>query len=172
MSNDPSKPSRSAVRQLYEERDERALRLRESGMRYGDIATAIGVTRGAAHGAVTRALARTPVVDHDAYRAVELSRMDTLLSRVWPRALGTLPTDTDPGTPPDWDAVNAVLRISAHRMRLLGLNREPMLDWELEIRKAAKEAGEDPDEAVKEAMALLRGFEGRKGRGGLTLVSG
>lgn len=167
------KPNRSAVRKLNEERDERALTLRASGMTYRQIANALNVSVQPAHAMVTRALARSAaVVDVDKYRELELARMDLLLTQVWPHAIGRAPTQGSPGITPSWEAVAAVLRISQHVTRLLGLTREPSMDFEAEIRKAAISAGEDPDEAVKEAMALLRGFEGRKGRGGLMLVSG
>jgi DNA-binding CsgD family transcriptional regulator len=161
--NDKRIPARRANR-ASAQRDARALDLRVRGATYTQIATLLGLRVSSVYTAVERALARSATaIDVEHYRELELERLDTLLRACWPQATAETP---------NWDAVNAVLKISLHRMRLLGLNREPMVDFEAEIRRAARVAGEDEDEAVREAQALLRGVEGRRVRRGLTLISG
>lgn len=72
---------------------------------------------------------------------------------------------------PSVEHVIACLRVVALRSRLLGLtNREPTIDFEQEIRRAALAAGEDGDEAVREALALLRNYERQRPRGSLKLL--
>ena len=98
-----------------------------------------------------RAMARSAsVADVDHFRELELVRLDRLWRTLWPPAVGP---------PPDCDAIDRLILISAHRVRLLGLNREPSVDFEAEICKAAIVAGEDPDEAVREfdGVSRLRG---------------
>lgn len=156
-------PARRANRTTVE-RDGRALDLRVRGCTYQQIASFLKVRVSSAYVAVERALARSATaVDIEQYRELELERLDTLLRACWPHATADAP---------NWDAVNAVLKISLHRMRLLGLNREPMLDFETEIRRAARLSGEDEDDAVREAQALMRALGKRRDRRGLTLIGG
>ncbi len=145
-----------------------ALQLKVAGHTYAEIADALGLrSRSSAQDAVERESARhTSDVNVESYRVQQMERLEGLWKALWPLAIG------DKTHSPNMDAVDRLTRIAALQARLLGMYREPSLDFEAAIRKAAVQAGEDPDEAVKEALAVLRGYEGHKGRGGLTLVSG
>ncbi|WP_128000939.1 hypothetical protein [Piscinibacter defluvii] len=107
-----NKTSAAAARSL--QRQAKAIALRCAGLSYASIAAHLGIGRSQAHALVCRGLddARSQVAAAaDELRALELSRLDGMLAKVYPRAArGDLP------------AVDRVLKISERRAKLLGLD--------------------------------------------------
>lgn len=112
--------------------DAAAARMRASGFSYQEIANAQNVVISAAHGRVRRALAAVPVEAVRELRQVELDRMDDLVKQ----ATGILRKDHPMishgrliagvfDVRPKLLAIQALLRISESRRRLLGLD-EPI----------------------------------------------
>jgi hypothetical protein len=99
------------------ERAQRALELHLAGATYDQIATALGfANRGGAYKAVQAELAARPAADRRAeVVAVELARMDALMTGVWPKARRG-----------DVAAVDRVLKIGEYRTRLLALTPSPV----------------------------------------------
>lgn len=93
--------------------DQKALELRMSGMSYGAIAAAIGISKSTAFTAVERALKSIEEqTKHQAktYRSLETVRLDALLKSVWELAEG--------GSIPH---IKIALKIMEQRSKLLGL---------------------------------------------------
>lgn len=110
-------------------REIRAVQLRQAGLTFDDIADALGyANRGSAWKAVRRALQKWGSETVDEHRALELSRLDTILRRIWPEAVGRPEKTNEDGevvreaVPPDHDAIKTFLKISERRARLLGLD--------------------------------------------------
>ncbi|EHK82144.1 hypothetical protein [Rhodococcus pyridinivorans] len=91
---------------------QRCLELRREGQTWQEIADQLGYAdRSGARKAVERLLDRTEFESVDEYRVLESDRLDALHAAYWTAALaGNL------------DAAKLVLRISAQRCRLLGLD--------------------------------------------------
>lgn len=100
------------TRKLYKQRQ--ALALRTRGMSYDDIAQELNITRDEAIRLVQECLHTTPEVtygDTVALRQLEASRLDVALQAIWSQVeTGNL------------GAINTLLKISARRARLLGLD--------------------------------------------------
>jgi len=104
----------SARRVGARERELAAVGLRLQGLPYGAIAERLGTSRGTAHALVLRSLERTAEALGESagiLRQVEIERLDAMLAGLWPAA-----------TSGDVSAVNAALRVSERRARLLGLD--------------------------------------------------
>jgi hypothetical protein len=117
------------------ERAARALELHLAGAGYDRIAAALGYANaGGAWKAVQRALAARPAVDgHAEVVAVELARMDALMTGLWPKARRG-----------DVAAVDRVLKIGERRTTLLAMTTssaaaEPPAD-ELAVLRARRDA--------------------------------
>lgn len=159
----PEQRAASKVRQqALRDRDRLALRLKVAGATYADIASQLGWTNGSgAFKAVERQLTALPTPDVESLRQLELNRLDDYAQAIHALALG------DPGGPgraavaPDLQALDRLLRIHAHRVRLLGLTREPAEDQTERLRALAEEFGEDPDMVLKEAESIAAGMWGR-----------
>lgn len=154
-----------ARQQALRDRDRLALQLKVAGATYADIASQLGWHDGSgAFRAVERQLAALPTPDIESIRQLELNRLDSYAQAIHTQALG------DPGgpgrqaTPPDLAALDRLIRIHAHRVRLLGLTREPAEDMTERLRQLAEENGEDPDMVLKEAEAIAAGMWGRRRR--------
>jgi hypothetical protein len=96
------------------ERRVRAFELRKAGSSYREIARQLGVDVHTAHadvGAELDALRETTVAEATELRALELERLDTMTSGLWPH----IKTGNAP-------AVTAGVRVSERRARLLGLD--------------------------------------------------
>ncbi|MCW5664033.1 MAG: hypothetical protein KIT35_09380 [Piscinibacter sp.] len=107
-----NKTSAAAARSL--QRQAKAIALRCAGLSYASIATKLGIGRSQAHELVRKGLddARHQVAAHaDELRVLELSRLDGLLAKVYPKAARG-----------DLQAVDRVLKIGERRAKLLGLD--------------------------------------------------
>jgi hypothetical protein len=125
------------------ERDTKAARLRARGASFDEIATALEYSdRGDAFRAVSRALRDVPVQAADELRELENARLDELSRRAWQvinsthykvSNSGRVVLDPETQQPlidpqPTLTAVNALLKISARRAALNGLDRPAKLD--------------------------------------------
>lgn len=127
------------------ERARKALELRKAGYGFQIISEQLGYSDSSgAYRAVRRALMRTIQEPADEVRKLELERLDKILTALWPAAIAG-----------KWLAIDRVLLIMERRARLLGLDAPTKVDITQRIREVAEEAGLDPDEAVKEAMAIV-----------------
>jgi len=79
-------------------------------------------------------------------RKAELGRLDRLLMAHWPAAVDG-----------DAKATQTVLQIMDRRARYLGLDAPQRIDLTAWIRDMAEREGIDPDQAVKDAEAIVRG---------------
>jgi hypothetical protein len=124
------------------ERERKAVVAALSGASFDDIARDLGyTTRAGAWKAVQRALKRTVQPAADEYRQLELMRLDRLLVGLWPIAIG------DGDTPPDYEAIDRVIRIMQRRAKLLGLDAPVKIDVGALVRAAAKRHGLSADES-------------------------
>lgn len=99
---------------LAADRSRQALELRMAGATYSRIASALGITKGAAHKAVARAMEAVRAESDEvaeAYRDLELARLDRMQMGLWNQARSG-----------DLAAVDRVLRIMERRSKLLGLD--------------------------------------------------
>lgn len=95
------------------EKRRRALQLRKAGATFDQIAEQVGYdNKGNAYRAVNQELADLPKEDAAELRDLEMARLDSLLTAMWPKAIG--------GN--GW-AVDRVLRIMERRARLAGLDQ-------------------------------------------------
>lgn len=135
------------------ERRVKAIELRKAGLSYRQIGEQLGVSEQQAWRDVKKALADLAEMEQDharEYRQLELERLDALLSPLWLRARGRR-IQHDDGTvedvPPDYAAVDRVMRLMEARRRLLGLDVQPEdKDHEVIVRvvhEAREKGGED-----------------------------
>lgn len=123
------------------EREIQAVELRKAGYTYQEVADALGWEhKSSAMRAVRRALARWGTESVHELRLLELSRLDTITQKLWPRIVGRPPRGDDPGQPPDVEAMMAYLRVSARRSRLVGLDVSDEVD--LTIHTAPERSAE------------------------------
>lgn len=88
-----------------------ALKLASEGRSFEEIAQEVGFThRGSAHRAVYKALAEHEAEDARELRAMEMARLDYMLSRIWHRI--------EEG---DVQAISTAIRISDLRCRITGI---------------------------------------------------
>lgn len=105
---------RAKARNRATVRRKTALGLRLQGLTFEAIAEKLGVTRQAAHAAVTSeldALAAESRADAEKLRDLELARLDAMLSALWPAIKRG-----------SQGAVDKALKVCARRARLLGLD--------------------------------------------------
>ena len=57
-------------------------------------------------------------------------------------------------------AITCLIRIMERRAKLLGLDGMPQLDFDDEVRALATQEGLDPEETVRAAAELAKGWEG------------
>lgn len=135
------------------ERRVKAIELRKAGLSYRQIGEQLEVSEQQAWRDVKKALAGLAEMEQDharEYRQLELERLDALLSPLWLRARGRR-IQHDDGTvedvPPDYAAVDRVMRLMEARRRLLGLDVQPEdKDHEVIVRvvhEAREKGGED-----------------------------
>lgn len=97
------------------ERRQQATALRLKGYTYAEIGAQMNIGRAQACKLVTAEMARTAAEAQgttDALRALELDRLDAAQVAIWARAMNG-----------ELDAIDRVLKISARRSALLGLDR-------------------------------------------------
>lgn len=107
-------PKTSPRRVRGRERQLAALGLRMRGLTFAQIGRELGVTTQAAHGAVSRALARSlreTSQTAEELRALELHRLDAMLAALWPMV--------EAG---EIAAINAALRVGERRAKLTGID--------------------------------------------------
>jgi hypothetical protein len=137
-------PSKAEIRQT---RRLRALQLRLAGSSYRQIAAALGTTHPTAIKDVDAMLREYAEEPAEKVRSAEAARLDRLLLAHWPAAiLGNL------------KATDTVLQIMARRAALLGLDAPRKVDITTWIREQAVAEGLDPDRAVEDADAFVRGL--------------
>jgi len=103
----------SARRALAASRTRQALELRMAGATYERIASALGISKSAAHKAVARgmeSLRENNAQTGDQLRDIELARLDRMLVGLWQQARNG-----------DAQAVDRVLKIMERRAKLVGL---------------------------------------------------
>ena len=94
-------------------RDRRAVELRHQGATFDEIAATMDMSnKSVAYKAVTRGLQRWAGADVEELRAVELSRTDEVIARLWP----LVATD-----PPEMAAVDRLMKVLHYRARITGL---------------------------------------------------
>ncbi len=72
-------------------------------------------------------------------------RLDRLQEALWPKAISG-----------DTRAADVVLRIMNRRARMLGIDAPARIDITAWIREIAVKEGMDPEQAVRDAKAILR----------------
>lgn len=96
-------------------RTARALELRLAGLKYGEIANALGYASGqGAHNAVTRAMRQETAQSEEhreQLRALQLARTERMLRAIWPNVIAG-----------DLFAIDRALKILDRQARLLGLD--------------------------------------------------
>lgn len=116
-----------ADRVTLAERRARAINLRRGGASYRDIARQLGVSTTRAWELVGDALGAVEVDAVDRLRQIESERLDAAQMALWPRV-----ATGDPR------AVDAFVRLSARRARLLGLDLQPDTAIPDDVRDAYK----------------------------------
>jgi hypothetical protein len=134
------------------ERQRQALELRLAGLTFEAIAREVGYSnRSSAADAVTAALRATVQVPADDLRQLECERLDSLLSAMWPKAVGGSHL-----------AVDRCLAIMERRARLLGLDAPLRLRQEVitadDIDRAIRGMNEQAD--ALEAAQLANDING------------
>ena len=132
-----SKTSRMRVEAA--KRREQAIMLRRSGWTFERIGQKLGITTSRAHSLVNEALveARKQVSDvADELRVVEISRLDGLLEKFYPKAMKG-----------DDQAAHRVLKIAERRAKLLGLDAP--------VRTSLQGGGDDAPPIVTEARVSI-----------------
>jgi hypothetical protein len=140
------------------DREVAALRLRQAGLTFDQIARRLGyANRSGAWHAVRAGLAATLQEPADELRGLELARLDALHEALWPKAIaGNL------------RAVDGVLAIMKRRSRLLGLDAPKAVAGDLHVtlqamvEQVAAECGLDPREVLAEAERMLKQIEKRR----------
>ncbi len=99
---------------LAKQRQQDALRLRQTGATFEDIGKTLEITPQAAHKAVKRALAnlnKTIMLEADQTRALELVRLDRLTMALWSSAIAG-----------GFGAIDRLIKIMERRAKLIGLD--------------------------------------------------
>lgn len=108
-------------------RASRALEMRVAGKKWKDIASACGYASASrCFEAANNLLAKVVTPNVEDYRKIEDMRLDALWEAVYPKAVGETVIDNETGamvkTEVDLDAVAMLVRISARRSKLHGLD--------------------------------------------------
>ncbi len=139
--------------EIAAERRIRSLELRKAGLSYRQIGDQLGVSEMQAWRDVKGALEGLAKLEQGharELRQLEVERIDALITALWVRARGRR-IQHDDGTvedvPPDYAAVDRVMRLMEARRRLLGLDVQPEdKDHEVIVRvvhEAREKGGED-----------------------------
>jgi hypothetical protein len=99
------------------EKRRQALMMRRAGEAFATIAQRLGyATASGAFKAVETALRETLQEPADVLRKLERDRLDALVAKLWPLVV------TEPPAPPDFDALDRLLKVMARRAKLDGLD--------------------------------------------------
>lgn len=113
---------------VVQERDHRAYEMRKAGMSFRQIARALTISESTAHAAVTRMhrkIGTRFAEDNVDVVRLELERLDSLMQNIWPMTMPHRVENEDGGQitlPPNFDAIDRVLKIMDRRAKLLGLD--------------------------------------------------
>ena len=132
----PARRGRRGQVERIAERRVRALELRKCGAPFREIARQLGVDVHTAHadvGAELAALRETTITEASELRALELERLDTMTSGLWPAI--------QEGSAA---AVGAGVRVSERRSRLLGLDAPVVTKSELTGSMGSTRRGSPP----------------------------
>lgn len=145
----PGESKTSPRRLAAAERQRQALRLREGGADFGEIAQALGYADpSGAYRSVEAALRRVPALEAQSYRKLNLRRLN--------RARLAIQRRVSEG---DVSAIDRELAIQREEARLLGLYAPERIDLTLrreQLIQAAREEGMDETEAVTFVEEYLR----------------
>jgi len=117
------------TKEFLAERDSRMLKMRQAGMSVGDIAKRFGVSSGVVQKAVNRQLEklnRETMLAYPEVLRMELERLDSLQSSIWPLTQHRkvrMDDGTEVQVEPDLKAIQQVLLIMDRRSKLLGMDR-------------------------------------------------
>lgn len=125
-----------------------AMRLRLAGATYRQIAASQWCSRQEAYRRVQRAIREYAAEPATTVRDLEVARLDALLMGHWQPAVAGDPRHTQ-----------IVLQIMERRARLLGLDAPARINLTAQIRDLAIREGLDPDQAVRDAEAIVRGVQ-------------
>lgn len=133
-----------------------ALALRLAGSSYREIGATLAVSHQQAYKDVQAMLKTTCMETADEVRRNELHRLDALLAAHWKAAVGIPAMGDQPAVPPDKGATTTVLGIMDRRARLLGLDAPQRIDVTRWVREMAEAEGLDPEQAVRDAGAIVK----------------
>lgn len=122
----------------------KALDLRLAGASFRRIGVEMGIHYSTAWNYVEHMLTEYAKEPTEAVRHAEMARLDRLMLAYWPAALQG-----------DHKAAQMVLGIMDRRARLLGLDSPQKVDISGFIRTMAVKEGLDPDQAVRDAEAIV-----------------
>lgn len=117
------------TKEFLAERDSRMLKMRQAGMSVGDIAKRFGVSSGVVQKAINRQLEklnRETMLAYPEVLRMELERLDSLQSSIWPMTQHRkvrMDDGTEVQVEPDLKAIQQVLLIMDRRSKLLGMDR-------------------------------------------------
>jgi DNA-binding CsgD family transcriptional regulator len=147
---DPDERERLLALPPPTDRQRQALALRVQGRSLREIADLLGIRVQTVHQLVERGLERMigeELRPAEEARCLQLVRIDAMMEALWPRAMAG-----------SCETVDKVLKIMDRQARLLGLDAPRKVDVEERIRTLALAEGEDPDLAVAEALAIVKGL--------------
>jgi len=117
------------TREFLAERDSRILKMRQAGMSVADIAKRFGVSSSVVQKAINRQLEklnRETMLAYPEVLRMELERLDSLQSSIWPLTQHRkvrLDDGSEVQVEPDLKAIQQVLLIMDRRAKLLGMDR-------------------------------------------------
>lgn len=155
------KHARARRRAAERDRDRAVVALKVEGYTYHEIVDRLQLSSvSVAHRAYERYLAATAdLAQVEQRRELELRRLERLHMAWWPLAIGETappePQEARQPVKPDIEALGAVLRIHDRVSRLLGLDREPTVDPEEILRQAARDAGLEEDDVLRQAEGII-----------------
>lgn len=136
------------------QRQKQAIDLRLAGYTLQAIADQLGYhSKGAVYEAIQSGLDRHSKAPADELRDQTVGRLDTLLTAIWPFALGIHPSQR-PHNIPDLHYLDRVLAVEAQRARLLGLNAAEKIDVRALVWQLADAEGFTEDEK-KDAVEFV-----------------
>ena len=149
--NHPGESKTSKRRVSAVERHREALELRKQGYSYPEIAAKMHYSLAGAYKAVMTALKEITREPAEELLRMEVARLDQMLKAMAPMAkYGNI------------DAINMSLKVAERRAKLLGLDapikREETITVTINdlAKKAAEDAGLDPNAVIAQAEALLK----------------
>lgn len=118
---------------IVQDRQDAAVRLYLRALSYDEICEHLGIPRGTAHRLVHNGLERHARADKEAgvvehARTILSGRLEALLAKWYPLALGTDGTDGEPPEPPNAGAADMVLKLLDRLARIHGVDAAPRVE--------------------------------------------